>query len=84
MPATNSTSHSSDFAIPVRRRANAAERAAALLVELLDQIDQRKFPRRLARPVVAQHAERRLDFREQRSACRIRDQLARRRRSARR
>ena len=49
MPATNISSHSSPLRFAVVARAEpAAELTAALLVELLKQIDQAEAPRRLA------------------------------------
>src|ERR1035437_10371416 len=61
------------LAVAVRRHPDAAERAAALLVELLDQIAEPEAFRRPVRAVVAQHAQRRLHLRQQRAARRVAD-----------
>ena len=61
------------LAVAIDGSADAAERATALLVELLDQIEEAESFRRARRPIVAKDAQGSLQLREKRSARRVGD-----------
>ncbi len=73
MPATNRTSHSSDFRLPSAGVPKPPSDPPLCLSNFLMRSIEREALGRAARPVVAQHAQAGLDLGEQRAAGGVRD-----------